>query len=50
MSYSSLTISEMPPEIHTVEKFDYLKHVIHSKIIKFSVFSVRSSSGSRLFW
>ena len=29
--------SEMLPEIHTMEKCDYLKSIIHSQILKFSV-------------
>ena len=34
--YSQI-ISEMLPEIHTMEKCDFLKPVIHSQIISFSV-------------
>ena len=37
MSCSSRIISEMQPEIHTIEKFDFLKSIIHSQMIQFSV-------------
>ena len=33
MPCSSQIINEMLPEIHTVEKFDFLKAMIHSQII-----------------
>ena len=33
MPYSSRIISELLPEIHTMEKCDFLKSVIHSEII-----------------
>ena len=38
MPSSTQVISEMLPEIHTMEKCDFLKSIIHSKIIYFSVF------------
>ena len=34
---SSQIIDEMQPEIHTTEKFDFVKCIIHSQIISFSV-------------
>ena len=37
MPCSSRIISEMLPEIHIVEKCDFLKPIIHSQIIYFSV-------------
>ena len=37
MACSSLIISEMLPEIHIMEKCDFLKSIIHSQIIYFSV-------------
>ena len=37
MPCSSQIISEMLPEIHTMEKFDFVKYIIHSQIIQFSV-------------
>ena len=37
MPCSSRITSEMLPEIHTMEKFDFHKSVIHSQVIKFSV-------------
>ena len=33
MSYASLIIGEMLPEIHTIEMYDFLKHRINSQII-----------------
>ena len=36
MSCYSHIISEIPPEIHTMEKFDFLKSIIHSRIIQVS--------------
>ena len=33
----SLNITEMLPEIHTIKNLDFLKSIIHSQIIKFSV-------------
>ena len=37
MPCSSRNISEMLSEIQTMEKFDFLKSIIHSQIIQFSV-------------
>ena len=37
MPCSSQTISEILPEIHTIEKFDFLKSIVRSQVIKFSV-------------
>ena len=37
MPGSSRIISEMLPESHTIEKYDYLKSVIHCPIILFSL-------------
>ena len=37
MPCSSQIISEMLPEIHTMQKFDFLKPILHSQIIYFSV-------------
>ena len=37
MSCSSQIISEMLPEIHTIEKCYFLKPISHSQIIQFSV-------------
>ena len=37
MSRYSHIISGMPPEIHIMEKFDFLKSIIHSLIIQVSV-------------
>ena len=42
MPCSSRIISEMLPEIHTMEKCDFLKSITHSFIIKFSVLSETS--------
>ena len=39
MACCSRTISEMLPEIHTVENYDFIKPLIHSQITKFSVFT-----------
>ena len=40
MPCSSLVVSEILPEIHIGAKFDFFfKSMIHSKIIKFSVYS-----------
>ena len=33
MICSSRIISKMQPEIHTMEKFDFLKSIVHSQII-----------------
>ena len=33
MPCSSRNIIEMPPEIHTTQKFDFVKPIIHSQII-----------------
>ena len=41
MAYSicraSLELCEMLPDIQTVEKYDFLKSIIHSQIMLFSV-------------
>ena len=40
---SSQIISEILPEIHTMEKFEFLKPIILSQRIKFSVLTISSS-------
>ena len=37
MPYFSRIISEMLPETHTMEKYDFLRSISHSEIIKFSI-------------
>ena len=52
MLCSSRIISEMQPDIHTMEKFAFLKSIIHSQIIKLSVyhgFFLDSVHGSSMF-
>ena len=38
----------MLPEIHTVEKSDFIKFKIHSQIIKFSVFHEVTALGTTM--
>ena len=40
MPRSSRILSQKLPEIHTMEKSDFLKLIIHSQIIKLTVFTV----------
>ena len=42
MACSVLVIGEMQPNIHTIETFDFLKYMIHSQIISFSVIGSNS--------
>ena len=48
MPCSSQIVSEMLPEIHTVEKSDFIKFKIHSQIIKFSVFHEVTALGTTM--
>ena len=41
MPCSCRIISETLSEIHTLQKFDFLKLIIYSQIVSFSVYSVR---------
>ena len=44
MPCSPQIISEMQSEIHSMEKFDFLKPIIHSQTIQFSVRSLLEES------
>ena len=50
MPCSSQIISEMLPEIHTMETFDFLKSIIHSQIILKSLFHVNHKELKMLNW
>ena len=48
MPCSSRIMSKMLPEIHTMEKSDFLKLIIQSQITEFSVISVLRSTESMI--
>ena len=45
MPCSPQIISEMLPEIHTVEKFDFLRSIIYSQIISFCLMCAKEADG-----